>query len=118
MAFRSRVRYGVAAAVVGWAVVMAGCATGQKDQSDRSAGQPREPATIRTVNSICPMSGLPVGDDGAVAMYRNAVVGFCCRRCVTPWMLLSDREKRHILAEIAPNTELSFRTTPRRNPFR
>ncbi len=64
------------------------------------------------------MSGLPVGDDGGVAMYRNAVVGFCCRRCVEPWMLLSDREKRQILAEIAPNTELSFRTTPRRNPFR
>ncbi len=118
MAFRSRVRYGVAAAVVGWAVVMAGCATGQKDQSDRSAGQPREPATIRTVNSICPMSGLPVAADASVAMYRNAVVGFCCRRCVAPWTLLSDREKREILADIAPSAELSIRRTPRRNPFR
>ncbi len=116
MAFSSRVTYGVAAAVVGWAVVMAGCA-GQKAQSGASA-PPREPATIRTVNSICPMSGLPVGADGPVALYRNAVVGFCCPRCVTPWTLLSDREKRGILADIAPRAELGFRSTPRRNPFR
>lgn len=73
---------------------------------------------IRTVNSICPMSGLPVAADGSVALYRNAVVGFCCRRCVAPWTLLSDREKRGILADIAPSAELTFRRTPRRNPFR
>ncbi len=118
MAFSSRIKYGVAAAVVGWAVVMAGCATGQKGQSERSAALSREPAVIRTVNSICPMSGLPVGADGPVALYRNAVVGFCCRRCLAPWMLLSDREKRGVLADIAPDAELSIRRTPKRNPFR
>ena len=118
MAPSSRVTHGVAAAVVGWAAVMAGCATGQKAQSEPSAAPPREPATIRTVNSICPMSGLPVGADAPVALYRNAVVGFCCRRCLAPWTLLSDREKRGVLADIAPDAELSLRRTPRRNPFR
>ena len=118
MALSSRVTHSVAAAVIGWTAVMAGCATAQKAQSNHSAGPPRQPSTIRSVNAICPMSGLPVEADAPVALYRNAVVGFCCRRCVAPWTLLSDREKQGILADVAPDAELSVRRTPRRTPFR
>ena len=124
MALSSRVTHGVAAAVVGWAGIMAGCATGQQAQSkppaapSRAAKPERSPRTIRTVNSICPMSGLPVEADAPIALYRNVAVGFCCRRCLSPWTLLTDREKREILLDIAPDAELSHRRTPPRNVFR
>ncbi len=114
MPFGTRVR---SVGLVGGAVLLVGCAAGNSTQT-AAAPETGPRSGIRTVNSKCPMSGLPVDADAPVAMYRNAVVGFCCPLCVEPWTQLSDGEKFEILARIAPGTELGHRRTPPRNPFR
>ena len=120
----SRVRLAIAAAA-GWAVIMSGCATGAKAQSGRSvavgrssARSPAPSRAIDTINDICPISGRPVQPNGPVALYQGLEVGFCSRKCVRPWITLSDGDKRKLIAKVASDARMRNWGPLPRNPFR
>lgn len=53
------------------------------------------PATIvvAAVNSVCPIMGHEVTDDGGRVDFNGDTVGFCCPGCIDKWNALSDEEK-------------------------
>ena len=56
------------------------------------------PAIATVVNTICPIMGHEVTDDGGRAEFDGKTVGFCCPGCIDKWEALSDEEKTAKLA--------------------
>ena len=88
----------------GLLVVIGGCAGGPGGQrSARSRGPVADvwlPA-LKSVNRMCPISGMPVNPDVRTVNYRGAEIGFCCGRCPMAWKILSDREKVDLVVKVA-----------------
>ena len=56
-------------------------------------------AVAQAVNTICPIMGGKVTDDGGRVDWNGKTVGFCCPDCIGEWNEFSDDEKEKKLAE-------------------
>lgn len=72
----------------GCVILMTGCA---------DAG-PEVMAAAAPVNTLCPIMGHDVTDDGGRVDYDGKTVGFCCPGCIDQWNALSAEEKAASLA--------------------
>lgn len=72
--------------VVG-AISLAGCA------ENKTAA-----VVVAASNTVCPIMGHEVTDDGGHAEFDGKTVGFCCTGCIEKWEALSDEEKAAKLA--------------------
>lgn len=55
--------------------------------------EPEAMAVAAPVNTLCPIMGHEVTDDGGRADFDGQTVGFCCPGCIDKWEALSDEEK-------------------------
>lgn len=52
------------------------------------------PATVAVAsNSICPIMGHEVTDDGGRVEFDGKTIGFCCSECIEKWNALSAEDK-------------------------
>ncbi|MCH8005741.1 MAG: hypothetical protein IH888_05860 [Planctomycetes bacterium] len=88
----------------GLLVVTGGCAGGPGGQrSARSRGPVADVwlPVLKSVNRMCPISGMPVNPDVRTVNYRGAEIGFCCDRCPMTWKIFTDPEKIDLVAKVA-----------------
>jgi len=64
---------------------------------------PEAPAIAAVVNTICPIMGHEVTEDGGRAEFQGKTVGFCCPGCIEKWEAFSDEEKTAKLANPTGN---------------
>lgn len=84
-----------------------GCAesTPEPDTAATSSDAATETASADTdsaataSNTMCPIMGEAVTDDGGTAEWNGTTVRFCCPGCIEKWEALSDDEKKAKLAE-------------------
>ena len=67
--------------VVG-AISLAGCA-----EKETAA------VVVAASNTVCPIMGHEVTDDGGRVEFGGKTVGFCCPGCIEKWEALSDEDK-------------------------
>ena len=73
-----------------------GCST----SNDPADSVPSPTGTVaQAVNTICPIMGGKVTDDGGRVDWNGKTVGFCCPDCIGEWNEFSDDEKTMKLAE-------------------
>ncbi len=72
--------------VVG-AISLAGCA-----ENETAA------VVVAASNTVCPIMGHEVTDDGGRVKFDGKTVGFCCNGCIEKWEALSDEDKAAKLA--------------------
>lgn len=69
------------------AINLAGCA-----ETETAA------VVVAASNTVCPIMGHEVTDDGGRVEFDDKTVGFCCTGCIEKWEALSDEEKAAQLA--------------------
>ncbi len=97
-------RIGGTIALAAAVLAMAGCAGTSSTTTapaTRVAAQ-RVPQPPPFENAMCPISGLPAQPDVPVVNYEGHRIGFCCKACKTPWDLMSDDQKRDLVANVLP----------------
>lgn len=77
-------RYLIAPLLLVGAMLITGCS-----ETDPAAAE----TVAVAVNSICPIMGHEVTDDGGRVDFNGETVGFCCPGCIDKWNALSDDEK-------------------------
>lgn len=113
----SRARY-AATVVVGWAVLMSGCATDKGADAHGRHRPSARPTAVRTVNTICPISGRAVQPGAPVALFQGMAIGFCGPKCPSAWMMRNDTAKRELIAGVASDPRVRVWGPPPRDPFR
>ena len=90
-------------AAAGLLALMSGCAsTGSGRRTHRATSfSAAVSAPVRqTANRICPLTALPVKASAPIAKFRGYEVGFCGNGCVVAWGLMTDSEKRQLVASV------------------
>ena len=90
-------------AAAGLLALMAGCVSigsGRRTHHGASVSAAVSAPVPQTDNRICPLTGLPVDPGAPVADYRGYEVGFCGNGCVVAWGLMTDSEKRQLVASV------------------
>lgn len=77
-----------AVCLLGCVILMTGCAD----------AEPEVLAVAAPVNTLCPIMGHEVTDDGGRVDFDGQTVGFCCPGCIDQWNALSAEEKAASLA--------------------
>ena len=86
------------------AALFVGCAT--ETATSPSAEEPASTTQLVStpVNSVCPIMGGEVAEEGGRVEWNGQTVGFCCPQCIPGWNDLSDEDKGARLAEASSST--------------